>query len=191
MDSRIVKMVLVLTVTAILSGGILASVYRVAEPRIEEHRLRELKEAIFIVLPNTVDYKVLKKEGIKIYIGVDKAGETTGYAFLSVGPGFQGKIKMMVGLDRERKHLTGMKVLEQVETPGLGNRISEEKFQDQFKGLNFEPKIEYVKNKKPEKPNQIQAITGATISSRAVVEAINRDVKRVVKLLNEVEEDGR
>ncbi len=185
MNNKILKMVIVLTVTGIFSGGILATVYRVAEPRIEENRLKELKEAIFIVLPDTVDYKEIERNGTVLYMGLDKEGNTTGYAFVSEGPGFQGKIRMMVGLNKDLKHLTGMKVLEQVETPGLGNRIAEEDFQNQFKGLQFEPEIEYVKNKKPEKPNEIQAITGATISSRAVARAITKDVKRVVKILKE------
>lgn len=183
MDRKIVKMIVVLTSTAILSGGVLASVYRVAHPLIEGNRLRELKKAIFIVLPGAVDYEEINKEGITIYKGIDRDGGEIGYAFVSEGPGFQGKIKMMVGLSTDMKTLTGMKVLEELETPGLGNRIEEEEFQGQFKGLEIEPKIGYVKNKKPEKPYEIQAITGATISSRAVVEAINRDVKKVVSVL--------
>ncbi len=190
MDKRILKMVIVLTVTAIFSGGILASVYRVAEPRIEENRLRELREAIFIVLPDTVDYRTIERDGTTVYIGLNTAGETTGYAFLSEGPGFQGKIRMMVGLDTDKRRLTGMKVLEQIETPGLGSRITEDEFQDQFKGLEFEPKIEYVKNKRPEKPNEIQAITGATISSKAVAEAITRDVRKVVEILERSGDEG-
>ena len=190
MDNRIAKMVIVLTVTALLSGGVLALVYGLAEPRIEANRLKELREAIFVVLPHTVNYRTIEEDGVTVYVGLDKAGEITGYAFLSEGPGFQGKIRMMVGLDRHKKRLTGMKVLEQVETPGLGNRIAEEDFQNQFRGLEFEPEIEYVKNKKPEKPNQIQAITGATISSRAVVRALNKDVRRVVKILAKEERDA-
>ena len=68
-----------------------------------------------------------------------------------------------------------------METPGLGNRIAEPKFEDQFKGLEITPRVEYIKNRKPEKPNQIQAITGATISSDAVVKNINNAVARVLR----------
>ncbi|HXI10049.1 MAG TPA: FMN-binding protein, partial [Thermodesulfobacteriota bacterium] len=63
---------------------------------------------------------------------------------------------------------------------GLGNRISEPAFEGQFKGVDVRPKIEYIKNRKPEKPNQIQAITGATISSNAVVTNLNNAIAKVV-----------
>ncbi len=187
MDKRIIKMIVVLTATAVLSGGILALVYKKAEPLIEANRLRELKKAIFLVLPEAKDYKTVEKKGFNIYIGIDENGSQVGYAFVATGPGFQGKIKMMVGLANDMKTLTGMKVLEQVETPGLGNRISEDTFQGQFKGLSTEPEITYVKNKKPEKPNEIQAITGATISSKSVVAIVNKELKKVVKALKEEE----
>ncbi|MFQ5901162.1 MAG: RnfABCDGE type electron transport complex subunit G [Thermodesulfobacteriota bacterium] len=183
MNNKVAKMVVVLTFTAILAGGVLALVYRVAAPLIEENRLRELKEAIFVVLPEAKDYETIEKDDLVIYKGVDENGKTVGFSFVADGPGFQGKIKMMVGLNIDLLRLKGMKVLEQVETPGLGNRIGEDDFQNQFKGLNFRPKIEYIKNKKPEKPNQIQTITGATISSKAVVETLNKEIKAIMEVL--------
>ena len=74
-------------------------------------------------------------------------------------------------------------MLEQVETPGLGGRIGEDVFQDQFKGIKTEPAVEYVKNQEPETDNQIQAITGATISSRSVVKIINKNVALLKDIL--------
>ncbi|MBI5286392.1 MAG: FMN-binding protein, partial [Deltaproteobacteria bacterium] len=56
-------------------------------------------------------------------------------------------------------------------------------FKDQFKGLAIEPMVEYVKNRKPDKPNQIQAITGATITTKAVVNGLNEGIKRVAGVL--------
>ena len=83
----------------------------------------------------------------------------------------------MIGLTPGLKRITGLEILEQVETPGLGGRISEDSFLNQFKGISTEPQVNYVKNKKPEKPNEIRAITGATISSRSVVAIINKNIK--------------
>ena len=62
--------------------------------------------------------------------------------------------------------------------PGLGAEIAGAKFQEQFKSLATEPPIEYVKGKPTNKPNQIEAITGATISSKAVVNIINKTVEQ-------------
>lgn len=187
MNNKVIKMVIMLTFTGILSGGVLASVYKVAAPLIEQNRLRELKEAIFVVLPEAKDYETIEKDDLTIYKGINADGDVIGYSFVAVGPGFQGKIKMMVGIKIDFLNLLGMKVLDQVETPGLGNRIGEDKFQNQFKELNIRPKIEPIKNKKPEKPNQIQTITGATISSVAVVETINKGLEKVLGVLKEEE----
>ncbi len=184
-------MVSVLTLTAVIVAAALAGFYKFAEPKIEANRLAEEKRAIFAVHPNASDYDVIEKEvtvgkktkNLKIFKGKDADGELVGHAFIAAGPGFSAVIRIMVGLNIDEKSLTGIKVTEHLETPGLGTKIEESFFKDQFQGLAIEPKIEYLKNKKPEKPNQIQAITGATISSRAIVEAINKDVQVVIEVL--------
>jgi len=177
-------MFLNLVVIGAVSGAILAAFYHVADPMIKANQEKELKEAIFVVLPEARDYKLLKKPvdkaDITIYEGIDGAGAPVGIAFKADGGGFQGNVGVMVGLNLDYLHLKGIKILDQVETPGLGNRISEPVFEDEFKGVDISPKIEYIKNRKPEKPNQIQSITGATISSNAVVTNINNAVSRVL-----------
>lgn len=183
--NKVVKMLLVLSITAAVSGGILAKVFHFADPLIQENKKKELQAAIFLVLPGAKDYKTLEKEvdkeKIVIYKGIDADGSSVGIAFEANGGGFQGNIKIMVGLNTDYLKLKAIKVLEQNETPGLGNRIKEPQFEDQFKGLEVKPKIEYIKYRKPEKPNQITAITGATISSDAVVKNINNAVEKVLK----------
>lgn len=183
--NKIVKMVLVLSITGAVSGGILAQVFHFADPLIQENRKKELREAIFVVLTEAKDYTTLEKgndkEKIVVYKGIDADGKLVGIAFIADGGGFQGNIRIMVGLSTDYLKLKGIKVLEQNETPGLGNRIKEPAFEDQFRGLEIKPKVEYIKYRKPEKPNQIQAITGATISSEAVVKNINNAVERVLK----------
>lgn len=182
--NNVLKMFLNLTVVAVLSGLILSAVFNSADPLIQANREKELKESIFLVLPEARDYRAVEKgagkEKFTVYIGLDSGGEPVGVAFKADGGGFQGNIAIMVGMGLDYLELRGIKVLEQLETPGLGNRIKEPAFEDQFKGLDVTPKIEYIKNRKPEKPNQIQAITGATISSEAVVKNINNAISKVV-----------
>lgn len=183
--NKVVKMLLVLSITGAVSGGILAQVFHFADPLIQENRQKELRDAIFLVLPEAKDYKTLEKEvnreKITIYKGIDAEGKSVGVAFIADGGGFQGNIRLIVGLNNDYLKLKAIKVLEQNETPGLGNRIKEPQFEDQFKGLEIKPKVEYIKYRKPEKPNQITAITGATISSDAVVKNINNAVEKVLK----------
>jgi electron transport complex protein RnfG len=183
MNKTVIKMILVLVVVGIISGGTLAAVYRVAHPLIEKNKLEELRKAIFVVLPEAKSYKNIKKGDLVVYQGLDSQGSPVGVAFVAEGNGFQGKIRLMVGMDNELTKIKGLLVLENVETPGLGGRISEEGFQKQFKGVIVRPQIEYVKNMKPEKSNQVQAITGATISSSSVVKITNSQIKKVLEVL--------
>jgi len=177
-------MFLNLVVIGALSGVILSGVFGVADPMIKANKERELKEAIFVVLPGAKDFRVLEKtvgaEKLIVYKGIDENGQPVGVAFKADGGGFQGNIGLMVGLETDFLKLKAIEVLEQLETPGLGDKIRADSFKDQFKGLEVKPKVEYIKYRKPEKPNQIQAITGATISSEAVVKNINRAVEKVV-----------
>lgn len=179
MQKLTLKMLAALTMVGLFSGGSLSLVYRATMPAIERHRLEDLKKAIFLVLPGAAEYKEESKDKKTLYEGFDEQGNSVGYAFKCSGNGFQGKIEMMVGVDKTFSNLKGMVVLYQIETPGLGNKIAFDDFQDQFKGLSALPEIEYIKNVKPQKPNQIQAITAATISSVAVVKIINRSLPEI------------
>ncbi|NOX97959.1 MAG: RnfABCDGE type electron transport complex subunit G [Nitrospirae bacterium] len=180
------KMVIVLTAVGVISGWTLAMVYKGAAPKIEKQRLKTLKAAIFTVLPQAKSYRTEKKDGLVLYRGLDGEGKPVGIAFKVEGPGFQAKIYLMVGLDNRLEKLLGMQVLESVETPGLGGNITTPEFKDQFKGLVIKPRITYIKNRNPatpKKPGQIDAITGATISSKAVVDMINKGIAKVLKVL--------
>jgi electron transport complex protein RnfG len=124
-------MLLVLTATAIMIGAVLAFAFQKFYPKIEANRIAEEKRAIFAVLEGAESYEIIErevdgrkgKEMIKIFKGLGASGTLVGYAFIAEGPGFQAKIKMMVGLNFKFKKLLGMKVLDQLETPGLGNKI--------------------------------------------------------------------
>ena len=131
MKDRPLMMIIVLTATTVIIGGILAIVYNLVEPKIEANRIAEERRAIFSVLPEAKEYETIIKaiqvdkgvEEIKIFKGLDADGMSVGYAFIAKGAGFQGMITMMVGLNNDYIRLTGMQVLEQIETPGLGNKI--------------------------------------------------------------------
>ena len=161
------------------------------KPLIEHHKLEALKAAISEVLPYYDYYDEMEVEGVNLFIGkLENQDKPVGIAFEVDGSGFQGNISMMLGVDPTFTNITGMKVLEQVETPGLGTKIVEDPsnkenplwFSEQFKGLNIFPQIDVVKNVKPSTPNEIQAISGATISSKAVVNILNDNIAKVKNL---------
>jgi H+/Na+-translocating ferredoxin:NAD+ oxidoreductase subunit G len=185
------KMIVVLTLISILSGGILSIWDNITKPAIEAYKLQELQKAIAEVLPQFDAYKEVKEGDMTLYVGVlEDIPEPLGVAFEAVGNGFQGKISIMVGINNEFTEIYGIKILEQIETPGLGTKIVEDPtnkkdpfwWPNQFKGLQTNPEIGVVKNIKPTKSTDIQAITGATISSQAVVNILNAQINQAKKI---------
>jgi electron transport complex protein RnfG len=100
-----------------------------------------------------------------------KGTEIAGYAIKVSPKGYGGPIEIMVGLSTDGK-VTGIKILSHTETPGLGANAPQPKFSDQYKNKPTKDKLEVVKIV-PSKENQIQAITGATITSKAVTLGVN------------------
>jgi Na+-transporting NADH:ubiquinone oxidoreductase subunit C len=125
-----------------------------------------------------------------VYVGYGEDGHTvTGYAFPIGGPGFWGPIYGMVGVGPEAMEILGIAFYKHSETPGLGARISEPWFTKQFVGLPLHPvegdkKIFYLKPEGTGKgPNELDAVTGATGTSRAVEAFVNRELDRFLREL--------
>jgi len=180
---KIIQIILVLTIVGIISGASLVLVYNYTSPLILINQKKITEEAIYKVFPDGTTYKKIEKTKEDIFLVEDKTGKKLGYAFIAEGNGYQGKIDIMVGIKPDLKTLTGIEILESQETPGLGQEITGNKFENQFINLQVSPEIDYVRGKKPSKPNEIQAITGATISSKSVVSIINNGVKNLKKTL--------
>jgi electron transport complex protein RnfG len=172
-------MILILTLFASISGGVLSLVYLFSSPLIEANMLEERNRSIFEVVPGAENYEEKVKDDVTYFLCKDQSDSVVGIALPAQGNGYQGVIKLMVGLTPDLNHITGIEVLEQVETPGLGGRIGEDSFETQFENISTKPEVEYVKNQQPEKDNQIKAVTGATISSRSVVAIINKNIEKL------------
>ena len=170
--NREFKMVFVLTLVIVIAGGILAYTYVATQRDIEKNLENAKKKALLAVVNGTSDYQEVKiNDHTSIFAAKDAQGNVIGYGVMIEGAGFQGPIKMMVGFNKDGSEVLGIEILENVETPGLGNRIVEDWFKKQFAGKI--PPIEVLKGKTPETKSQIQAITGATISSRSVANIVN------------------
>lgn len=176
------RLIVVLLVIGALAGGLLGLVYQKMYPQIVKNRQEALKQAVLQVLPGAKAFKKVKKDKLVVYQGVTAKKKPVGWAFEVNTPGFQGIIKIMVGTDIGFNKIRGLVVLENVETPGLGARITEESFRKQFIALSAKEDIILVKNQAPVKErNEVEAISGATISSRSVVEGLNKQLAKVRK----------
>ena len=176
------KMVLTLGLIAALSGFLLAYANQKTYLRIKENQEKEISQAIFKLLPEGKNYETKIVSGYKVYFVKDNSSKFRGACVLTAGSGYQGEIKILIGLSYDFKHLIGIEILENVETPGLGGEISKKSFYGQFKGLIFPPRIKCVKGRKNELNNEIQAITGATISSSSVTRIVNRTLTELASL---------
>lgn len=183
------KTVGVLVAIGLISSASIAFMARYAYPIIERNRERELRQAVLTILPDAVRFETVDEKN-RIYRGLTEDSQTAGFAFVGEGGGYQGIIKMMIGISPDLQRLKGIIILENLETPGLGAKIVTDEFRRQFENLPVEKPIEYVQNKAPEKPNQIRAITGATISSRSVVNILNRTIADVKTKIAREERDG-
>jgi len=191
------RLILTLAIAGLISGIAIVAVYEATLQTITENKARELREAVFKVLPGVSEMKKfqLEKDGIRfrtekgkdentLYGGYNQHGEFVGYALPSAGPGFQDTIGILYGYIPESRKVVGMEILESRETPGLGDKIYKDlSFVSNFTNLTIDPKIITVKKGMKSAPNEVDAITGATISSKAVVRIINEGNERWINQL--------
>ncbi len=178
----LVKITLNLAVVFILSGAVLAFVYAGTEPRIKTIEKIEKQKALKSLIPEASvinsagSYEPLPGKTAHYYVAKDKNGKPIGYIATSYSKGYSSIIKMMVAADPTMR-LIGIKVLDEQETPGLGDDVKQKYFQDRFKGKTLD---QLVVVKTPD-PTKIQAITGATISSKACTKGVRTGLKLLMK----------
>ena len=173
-----------LTIIGIIAGGALSLVNNWAAPKILINQKAETERAIYLVHLDGKRYEAMKDAGFEVYKVFDQTDKSVGYSLVYAGNGFQGKIKLMIGLTEDLSKITSIEVLEQSETPGLGTKILEPPYKDQFKELTPMGGIKLVKGVAPSTPNEVQSITGATISSRAVVNIANEGISKLKVLVS-------
>jgi electron transport complex protein RnfG len=178
------RMLSTLTLIGIISGGLLSRVSDWTAPGIEQHMQEAVRQAIATVQPGGVRSEKVPSGSLDLYKVYDKDGKSLGYAMTIVGNGFSDKITLMVGVSEDLQSITGIEVLKQTDTPGLGARIVEPEFKAKFKGVRTDPKVGCTKSGNPA-PNEIQAITAATITSKAVVEIVNAHMDMLRKMKTE------
>lgn len=152
--------------------------------RIEANKTRALNEAIAAVVPGLDRSETLEIDGNDVFKCLDAGGNLVGWALKASGTGFVDKITMVVGLSPDGRRITGLKVIENTETPGLGNKI-EGKWADQYAGMDGTRNLSVPRGPADSAKNEIQAITGATYSSEYVTDIVNDVVNRIRPKLDE------
>lgn len=155
-----IKLGLTLLIITALAGLALALTNSYTRPMIEANIDASVKESLNVAYPEADDFS--KKDG---YFEAMLNGEVIGKVYNVESAGYSSLINLLVGVDLNNT-IKGVSVVSQVETPGLGTKIEEPEFIDQFTGK------ELSNAKLKNDGGEIDAITGATISSNAVISAI-------------------
>ena len=207
------RLISTLSMTGLVSGLILVGVFLATRPAIERNQAEALERAIFRVLPGAAGIEPMTLAGDAlqpwrgvgrppadgtIYAGLDESGRLVGWAIPAGGAGFMDTIRLIYGYEPASGLVVGMRVLDSRETPGLGDKIvHDEVFLANFEALAIEPAIEGTKKGRT-RPNEVDTITGATISSEAVIAILNRSAERWVPVIDRTDaardgggDDGR
>jgi electron transport complex protein RnfG len=170
-----IKLGLILLLITGIAGFLLGGAFEVTKEPIAARVAADKKAAMTELLPtadkfDTSDAKLDANKISEVNVAL-KGSEIVGYAIKVAPIGYGGPVETMVGISADGK-VTGIKILALAETPGLGANAPKPEFSGQYKNKPTEENLEVVKIA-PTKENQIQAITGATITSKAVTLGVN------------------
>lgn len=191
-----------LTVAGALAGLLIVLVNLHTKPIIDEYKAEQLQKAIYEVLPDVVRYQTYylvdgqlslalpdgakESEFKRVYPGYDADNRLKGVAISRGESGFQDVVQLIFSFDPATRKLLGMKVLDSKETPGLGDKIfKDQAFVQQFFAGPDTPLIPVKVGAGKGRPGEIDTITGATISSKAVINIINHGLEEWVPILEQ------
>jgi len=206
------RMVRTLGAIAMLSGLLVVLVFQYTKPMIAENQRIAIEKAVFKVVPgasrrvdimlgeNGVTVSGEDEDGVeKVYAAFDDRGNLKGVALMSGAQGYQDIVKLLYGYDPACACIRGVKILKMTETPGLGDKIAfDPVFLQNFDaldaGLNgagdaLAHPIVAVKAGKKQNAWEVDAISGATISSVAVAKALDRSMQRMAPLIQRYKQD--
>lgn len=206
-----VRLILTLGLIAMMSGLFIVLTFQITKPMIEKNEQEFLERAVGAVLPEVTDrnFYLLEESGMSlldpsesskanVIAGYDAQGTLVGLAMKGEAKGYSDVVEILYGYDPKTENVIGTKVLKSTETPGLGDKVSS----DPDFLYNFDPEnenggldaslnaagevanpIKTVKNGKKENPWEIDGISGATITSTAVGNALQESTGRLLPLL--------
>jgi electron transport complex protein RnfG len=191
---EMIKMVVVLTFLSVISGGALAYVQKSTTPLIEDNKLQFVKgPAIKSILAGTSNnpisdrFTIEQGEKEDLFFVGKYDGTPKAVAFESFGKGFGGDVYIVLGVDLDTDKIMGVGVTTHSETPGVGARAATDPtFVSQFKGKTLQGAFKVKSD-----GGQVDAIGGATITSRAVSAALTDASKLYQELKPQIVEKAK
>ena len=200
------KLITALAAIAMISGLLVAVTYQLTAPVIKLNQQRALEQAIFKVLPNATAHANFRLEGAtfsalspeqfadaNVFAGYNAEQELVGIAMEGAARGYQDVVKILYAYDPAQQGITDFTVLQSSETPGIGDKVeTDAAFQENFNPLDaslnaagdaLANEIITVKNGRKVNPWEIDGISGATITSTAIGNALNRSAQAMLPTL--------
>jgi electron transport complex protein RnfG len=192
------RLLLTLGTAGALAGLLIVFVYQATQPRIQAYKALQLRLAVSEVLKAPARWDTLYvfdgaltatppagAAGLEmVFLGYDEGGDRVGFAIQGAEPGFQDLVELIFGYDADAGTMLGMKVLANKETPGLGDKIVKDSaFIAEFEGPEV-PLLGVKSGRATGAANEVDMITGATISSRTVIAIINHQLERLGPMLD-------
>lgn len=185
-----IKISIILFLITAISAALLAFVNQKTAPMIEQNEQKKISDALKLVMSDATDFekselpdtadKITENYStdiIEFYIAKGSDGNDVGICAITETKGYSSGLRCAVGVDKNGE-VTGVEIISHNETPGLGANAEKEEFRSQYAGKKDE--ISVVKNNASD--NEINAISGATLTSRGVTSNVNT----VIALLHEI-----
>ena len=163
-------------VLAVVFGGALAGVQATLSGQIDANKAADAESQVPLLVAGSARSELAPMGDRTVYQATDGQGRVVGWVVRGVGMGFADKVELLVGVNADATRITGLYVLDQKETPGLGNKVIQDGWRKQFAGLDAAVPVTVTKAA-PAKGNQVIAVTGATISSQSVSDIVNTNVQ--------------
>ncbi len=201
------KMIITMGLVATICGVLIVGAFESTQDAIAENKRITLERAVFKVLPGAASVReyaatpagiqpltgAMPEGGVKFYAAYDKEGALKGIAAEAAGKGYADTVRVLYGYDAKCQCIVGIGVVSMRETPGIGDKIiTDQAFLKNFEALDVRVNAEMtalanavktVKHGTKTNPWQIDAIAGATVTSKAVGRGINESAQKLMPLL--------
>lgn len=195
MKERIIMVVFILILGAFLTSALVV-VNNFTAPKIKANEEKKLQINLMKILDITFDESDENniKNAFKENVETITKGDLTYFkskgndiAFKIAGPGAFGPLSGAMAITADLERIRGVTILSNSETPGLGTRLCEEEFLNQFKGKKIVPEVKVVSGGGASGENEIDGITGATLTGVAIQNLLNNEYKKVKPIISESE----
>jgi len=178
------RVIFVMTLIAAFCGAVIVIAYLYTAPLIKHNQDMRIQEAALAVAPQAARMQTVTVDSVHFFLGFNKSDSLVRIAIEAQGQGFSDQIRVLYAYDPRTQTITGFKAVESKETPGIGDKInSDAEFLANFQALDATQPIVAVKHGKKVHAYEIDGITGATISSKAVAKLMQKSQQKVLPIV--------